>query len=85
MRERLAPNARGAYRYFALTIGRPRQEQAGHVGAGDQQHHPDCAEQQVERVAHLAHGRPQQRGDLDRVGAVVALIPARIGGDEAGR
>lgn len=53
MRARLAPRRR-AQREIALAAGDAREQQAGHIGAGDQQNEADCAHQHAERGAHAA-------------------------------
>ena len=64
--------------------GEARQQQVGDVGAGDQQHAADGAEQQQVALALIAHGIVEQRHYLDgrrridigRVGLAIA------GGDD---
>src|SRR5262245_58562986 len=62
----------GAHRQLAPPRRRPRQQQVGDVGARDQQHAADRAEQQPERSARVADQVSLQRDDA--VEAIVVCL-----------
>ena len=66
MRQRVAPSETRTGD-FARAMRRPRQQQVGDVGAGDQQHEPD-----------RAHQRQEHRPDRAAVEALVERLDVRL-------
>ena len=61
---------RAPHRHLLAPAERARQQQVGDVGAGDQQHERDGAEQDGERAPHFADHLFLQRHDAERQAAV---------------
>ena len=68
----------GADGKLALAAGGAHQQQVGHVGAGDQQHQADGAQQHEQRFAGVADDRVAQRRSrrilVGSVGKVTAVL-----------
>jgi hypothetical protein len=73
-----APTAcpeRAAHGQLASAARRAREQEIGHVGACDQQHEPDCPEQNQQGRPHVAHeclAQPERRCGRARIGVGIA-------------
>ena len=81
-RSRVAPSAVRTAISFER-VGRAGQEQVGDVGAGDEEHEADRAQQHQQRRAHVPGGLDAERGDEQApvVGVVVRVVALELLGD----
>ena len=76
LREQLAHNARTAgsqgrpHADFLLTGRCPRERKIGDLGAGDQQHAPDRAQEQEQHAPDIVDYLVQKRHDVERQAAI---------------
>ncbi len=77
-----ARTQRGADGDFLFASRRARQQQVGHVGAGDQQDQRDRAEQHQQRAAHVAHHLLLQADHVHAEAGAALVFDADAAGDD---